>query len=93
MRVLVLWTIDMKRLRVGVAGVGGIGQVSHLTILANLSRVRGIKLAAFCDTDPKRIRCPYADGMRSLAAVLAAVRSAQRGGIAIDLTKEPCAVD
>ena len=50
------------------------------------------KFSAFFDAiiqdDPGRIRSPYRDGLKSLAAVLGAVESARRGGVEIDLTSE-----
>jgi len=43
--------------------------------------------------DPQRVRSPYRDGIKSLAAALAAVESAQHGGTEIDLTKAPYLVE
>ncbi len=42
--------------------------------------------------DPERVRSPYSDGIKSLAAALGAVASAKNGGVEIDLTKPPYAV-
>ncbi len=44
---------------------------------------------AIIESDPGRIRSPYSDGLKSLAAVLGAVESAGNGGTEIDLTKPP----
>ena len=48
------------------------------------------KFVAFFDAiiegDPGRIRSPYSDGLKSLAAVLGAVESARHGGAEVDLT-------
>ncbi len=42
--------------------------------------------------DPERIRSPYSDAIKSLAAVLGALESARAGGIPVDLTAPPYAV-
>jgi len=42
--------------------------------------------------EQERIRSPYSDGVRSLAAVLAAVESARGGGKVVDLAAEPYCV-
>jgi len=39
--------------------------------------------------DPDRVRSPYSDGIKSLGAVLGALDSAARGGVAVDLTSQP----
>jgi predicted dehydrogenase len=44
---------------------------------------------AITDDDPDRIRSPYSDGVRSLAAVLGAVDSARNGGARVDLNQPP----
>ncbi len=48
---------------------------------------------AIIEDDPERVRSPYRDGIRSLAAALAAVESAKNGGVEIDLTSPPYAVE
>ena len=48
---------------------------------------------AVINNDPGRVRAPYSDGIKSLAAALAAVESARNGGIEIDLTHAPWAVE
>ena len=47
--------------------------------------------AAVIAGDQARIRSPYTDGIKSLAAVLGAVDSARHGGIEVDLTAPPYA--
>ena len=44
---------------------------------------------AVVEGDPGRIKSPYSDGIKSLAAVLGAVESARNGGLPVDLTKKP----
>ncbi len=48
---------------------------------------------AIIEDDPERIRSPYSDGMKSLAAALAAVESAKNGGAEIDLSSPPYAAE
>ncbi len=48
---------------------------------------------AVINNDPGRVRSPYSDGIKSLAAALAAVESARNGGIEIDLTQPQWAVE
>ncbi len=43
--------------------------------------------------EPERVRAPYSDAIKSLAAALGAVASAKNGGVEIDLTKPPYAVE
>ncbi|MFO7947659.1 MAG: Gfo/Idh/MocA family oxidoreductase [Armatimonadota bacterium] len=47
---------------------------------------------AVLENDPGRVRSPYGDAIRSLAAVLGAVESARSGGAEVDLTSSPYAL-
>ena len=43
--------------------------------------------------EPECVRSPYSDGIKSLAAALGAVESAKNGGVVVDLTRPPYAVE
>ena len=48
---------------------------------------------AVIEGDPDRVRSPYRDGIKSLAAVLAAVASASNDGLPVGLAREPYVAD